>query len=335
MSDPVRLTLDQAQALAFDALRASGGSELQARATARALVSAEADGQAGHGLSRVPSYALQLRAGKVDGAAEPRLDSVAQAAVRVDARRGFAYPALDLALAALPDLAARAGVAAAAVHHSHHFGQAGAHAERLATRGLVALVFGNSPKAMAFWGGRTPRLGTNPIAFACPLPEGPPLVVDLALSQAARGKIVAAQQTGEAIPEGWAVDAEGRPTTDATAALGGAMLAIGGAKGSALALMVEILAAALCGGAFGWEASSFFDDKGGPPDMAHALIALDPQVLSGGAFLERMAVLTSAMDAEPEVRLPGLRRLEARRRAAAEGLAVPGALYDQIIALSG
>jgi (2R)-3-sulfolactate dehydrogenase (NADP+) len=330
-----RLDLAAARDLVARALGRAGADDLQARAAARALVAAEADGQAGHGLSRTPSYALQLSCGKVDGRARPALAKVAEAAVRIDGGRGFAYPALDLAIASLPKLARRAGVACAAIHRSHHFGQAGAHAERLAERGLVALVFGNSPKAMAFYGGRTPRLGTNPIAFACPLPDGqPPLVIDLALSQAARGKIVVAQQKGQPIPEGWAVDAEGRPTTDPTAALGGALLAIGAAKGSALALMVEILAAALCGAAFGWEAASVFDDQGGPPDLGQTLIALDPDALSGGGFLARMSVLLDAMGEEDGVRPPGLKRLDARRRAAAEGLLVPPALYDQIKALA-
>ena len=154
MAEPVRLGLDEAEALAYEALVASRTSPANARATARALVAAEADGQAGHGLSRVPSYALQARAGKVDGHATPRLEQVAGAALRVDGGFGFAYPAIDLAIAALAPLARAQGIAVAALHRSHHFGQAGAHAERLAERGLVAIVLGNSPKAMAFWGGR-------------------------------------------------------------------------------------------------------------------------------------------------------------------------------------
>ncbi len=188
----------------------------------------------------------------------------------MDGGFGFAYPAIDLAIGALAPLARAHGVAVAALHRSHHFGQAGAHAERLAERGLVAIVLGNSPKAMAFWGGRRPTLGTNPLAFAAPLPGGAdPLVIDLAMSVAARGKIVAAEKAGRPIPGDWAVDAEGRPTTDPKAAFGGTLLPIGGAKGGALALMIEILAAAVTGSAFGWEASSFFDDQGGPPNMGH------------------------------------------------------------------
>ena len=257
------------------------------------------------------------------------------AAVVVDGGLGFAYPAIDLTLAALAPLAKETGIAVAAIRRSHHFGQAGAHAEKLAQQGLVALVFGNAPKAMPFWGGKTPALGTNPIAFACPLPNGDPLVIDLAMSVVARGKIMAAQQKGEAIPEGWAVDAQGQPTTDAAAAMKGAMLPIGGAKGSALALMVEILAAALTGSAFGWESSSLFDDKGGAPNLGHSIIALDPERLSGGSFMTRMAVLLGAMDAEDGVRLPGLTRLTNRRASAEHGLSIPAKLYAEIKVLTG
>jgi (2R)-3-sulfolactate dehydrogenase (NADP+) len=334
MSEPVRLALAEAEALACEALAASRTSPANARATARALVAAEADGQAGHGLSRVPSYALQARAGKVDGHATPRLEQVAGAALRVDGGFGFAYPAIDAAIAALAPLAREHGIAVAALHRSHHFGQAGAHAERLAERGLVAIVLGNSPKAMAFWGGRRPALGTNPLAFAAPLPGGAdPLVIDLAMSVAARGKIVAAEKAGRPIPGDWAVDAEGRPTTDPKAALGGTLLPIGGAKGGALALMIEILAAAVTGSAFGWEASSFFDDQGGPPNMGHVLIALDAGRLSAGAYDERMATLLAVLAAEPDARLPGTRRLANRARAATEGLVIPAALHAEIRAL--
>jgi (2R)-3-sulfolactate dehydrogenase (NADP+) len=334
MADPVRLSLAEAEALALKALIASRTSAANAAPTARALVAAEADGQGGHGLSRVPSYALQARAGKVNGYAAPRVERIAGAALRVDGGFGFAYPAIDAAIAALAPLAREQGIAVAALHRSHHFGQAGAHAERLAERGLVALVLGNSPKAMAFWGGRKAMLGTNPLAFAAPLPGGAaPLVVDLALSVAARGKIVSAEKAGKPIPGDWAVDADGNPTTDPKAALGGTLLPIGGAKGGALALMIEIFAAAVTGSAFGWEASSFFDDKGGPRNMGHVLIAIDAAKLSAGQFDSRMSALLEAMSAEPGARLPGARRLANRARAAAEGVSMPPALHAEINAL--
>lgn len=334
MDGLIRLALAEAESLASAALIANGTAEAAARATARALVAAEADGQAAHGLSRVPAYALQARSGKVHGTAVPKLVQPVPGVLRIDAGLGFAYPAIDLALAGLAPLAKSQGIALAAIHHSHHFGQVGAHAERLAQQGLIALVFGNTPKAMAFHGGRRPMLGTNPLAFAAPLPDArDPLVIDLALSVAARGKIVAAQKAGKTIPEGWAVDAAGKPTTDPTAALGGTLTPIGGPKGGALALMVEILGAALTAGAFGWEASSFFDAEGQPPDMGHLFIAIDPGPVSGAAFGARMSVLLDAMAAEPEVRLPGVRRLAARAAARAEGIRIAAALHAQISAL--
>jgi (2R)-3-sulfolactate dehydrogenase (NADP+) len=329
----VRLLLVEAEALAAAALAACGASAASAASTARALVAAEADGQAAHGLARVPAYAAQVRSGKVKGDAVPVATRAAPGVLRVDADHGFAYPAIDLALEGLVPLARAQGIAAAAVHRSHHFGQVGAHAERLADAGLVALVFGNTPKAMAFYGGRRAMLGTNPLAFAAPLADGAPLVVDLALSVAARGKIVAAQKAGKTIPADWAVDRDGRPTTDPAAALAGTLSPIGGAKGGALALMVEILGAALTAGAFGWEASSFFDAEGSPPDMGHLFIAIDPGPTSGGAFASRMATLAAAMAEEPESRLPGSRRLAARELARAEGVAVPSALLAEIRAL--
>ena len=334
-TNPIRLSAAEAEQLATAALVASNASEAAARATARALVAAEVDGQGGHGLSRVPPYALHARCGKVNGHAVPRVEQVAGAALRVDAGLGFAYPAIDLAIERLVPLTQANGVAVAALHRSHHFGQAGAHAERLANAGLVAIVFGNTPKAMAFAGGRRAMMGTNPIAFAAPAKAGAaPLVVDLALSVAARGKIVAAKAAGKPIPADWAVDADGRPTTDPAAALNGTLSPIGGPKGAALALMVEVLTAALTGSHYGWEASSFFDDQGGPPDMGHLFLTLDPQRLSGGAFDARMATLFEAIAAEHGVRLPGSRRLEARARAARDGLPIPSALHAELQALA-
>ncbi len=336
MSAGMTLGLGEAEALATAAFVAHRSSAANARLTARALVAAEADGQPGHGLSRVAPYALQARVGKVDGFAVPSCLQVAPAALRVDAAHGFAYPAIELAIAALPALAAAQGIAAAAIHRSHHFGVAGHHAERLAASGLVALVLGNTPKAMALHGGRQARLGTNPLAFAAPLPDGqPPLVIDLALSVAARGRIVAAQKTGRAIPTGWAVDEHGEPTTDPDAALRGTLSPIGGPKGAALALMVEILAAAVTGSSFGWEASSMFDDREGPPNVGQVLIAMDPLRLSGGGFEARMRDLVAAFGAEPGTRLPGSRRLAARERAAREGLTLPPALLAEMRQLAG
>ena len=174
------------------------------------------------------------------------------------------------AVAGLPEVARDQGVAVAPIRRSHHCGAAGHPVERLAETGLVALLFANTPAAMAPWGGAQALLGTNPIAFACPLPGREPIVVDLSLSKVARGNILAAKQRGERIPEGWALDEAGRPTTDPDAALRGTMLPLGDAKGTALALMVELLAAGLTGATYAAEASSFLDAKGPPPGTGPA-----------------------------------------------------------------
>lgn len=326
---PPRLTIAEAEQRAAAALVAARCSAATAAIVARALVAAEVDGQQGHGLSRVASYAAQARVGKVDGFATPQLEQVAPAAVRIDAAHGFAFPALELAVATLPPLARSEGIAIAAIHRSHHFGQAGRVVEQLAEAGMLALMFGNSPKAMAFWGGREPRLGTNPIGFACPLPEGAPLVIDLALSTAARGKIVTAARQGQSIPAGWALDGYGQPTTDPVAALQGSMLPIAGSKGAALALIVELMAAGIAGAHFGWEASSVLDDKGAAPDLGQTIIAIDVQRVSGAAFAHRAAALLQAFDEEPGARLPGTSRLARRTAAARDGLLLaPGLLAE-------
>ena len=244
------LTLAEAEALVTGALMRCRTSPDNAKCVARALVAAEADGLKGHGLSRVPTYAAQAKAGKVDGFAKPTLAWPKPAVAAIDAQNGFAFPALDLAVASLPKAARANGMAAAGIRRSHHAGAVGHPVERLAEAGLVGLMFANTPAAIAPWGGAKPLFGTNPIAFACPLPGGAPIVVDLSLSKVARGNILDAAQKGEAIPQGWALDAQGKPTTDAKAALAGTMLPLGDAKGTALALMVELLAAGLTGANF-------------------------------------------------------------------------------------
>ena len=331
----VRLSVQALEELGVRILTRHGVSAANAGAVTRALVAAEVDGKKGHGASRLPSYAAQAASGKVDGRAVPTCAQVGAAGLRIDAAHGFAYPALALAVEELGALAPRSAVAAAAVTRSHHFGQAGYHVEALAGKGLIGLVFGNSPKAIAPWGGRDGIFGTNPIAFAAPRAGAAPLVIDLSMSKVARGKIMVAAKEGKPIPEGWALDAEGRPTTDAEAAMAGTMVPLGEAKGAALALMVEVLAAALTGANLGFEASSFFSAEGPPPGVGQFLLAFDPAAFSGGGFAERLETLLAAMLAQDGVRLPGGRRLEARARAEREGLALPAALHRELLALAG
>jgi (2R)-3-sulfolactate dehydrogenase (NADP+) len=178
------LTLAELEALVVSTLTRCRTDADNARSVARALVGAEAEGQKGHGLSRLPIYAAQAKVGKVDGFARPGLTWPRPAAAIVDAKNGFAYPAIDLSVAALPPAARQNGIAAAAITRSHHCGVIGHPVERLAQDGLMALMVANTPAAIAPWGGAKGAFGTNPIAFACPLPGKPPIVVDLSLSKA-------------------------------------------------------------------------------------------------------------------------------------------------------
>lgn len=331
-----RLTMAEAEALAIAALARAGANPEMAAATARALIAGEAEGQAGHGLSRVPQYAAFLGNGRADGAAVPAVIAQRGGAALVDARHGLAYPALALAVDQAAIRAAAQGVAFLGIVNSHHAGAMSLPVAALARRGYVALAFTNSPAAMPVPGGRRPLMGTNPVAAAFPRRDEPPMVIDMALSEVARGKIMVAAKAGKPIPAGWALDAEGNPTTDPKAALSGAMLAMGGTKGALLALIVELLCCALTGSAFGFEADSFFQDEGNRPRLGHALIAIDPGALAGReAFLDRVEFLLAAMQADPGVRLPGSRRAALAARAAAEGLEVPDALLLTLRSLAG
>ncbi len=325
------LSLKQAEELVAHALFHCRTSADNASLVARALVRAEAEGLKSHGLLRVPMYAAQAKAGKVDGFAVPSVAQPRPALLAIDAKFGFAHPALAKAAELLPALAREFGIAAAGIRRSHHVGVAGHTVEKLAKDGMLALMFANAPAAMAPWGGSRAVFGTDPLAFACPLPDASPIVVDLSLSKVARGHILTAIQKGEPIPEGWALDASGKPTTDAKAALAGTMVPLGDAKGTALALMVELLAAGLTGANFAAEASSFLDAEGPPPGTGQLLIAIDPSPFAGG--LARFAAMARSIEEQEGARLPGRRRLAARKRAETEGLSIGPALLAEIQAL--
>ena len=326
------LTLAQAEALVVGALMRSRTSADNARSVARALVAAEADGLKGHGLSRVPMYAAQAKVRKVDGLAAPSVSRPRPGLIAVDAGARLRVSGDRGGGGAAAGCGAAARIAAAAIHRSSHCGAAGLPVERLADNGLVAVMFVNTPGAMAPWGGSKPVFGTNPIAFACPLPGRAPLVIDLSLSKVARGNIMTAKQRGEKIPQGWALDEAGQPTTDPDAALRGTMVPMGDAKGIALALMVELLAAGLTGSNFAAEASSYLDAQGPPPGTGQLIVAFDPAAFGGDA-VARFGALADSIEAQPGARLPGSRRLQARAKAKAEGLAISDALMKEIEAV--
>jgi (2R)-3-sulfolactate dehydrogenase (NADP+) len=324
------LSVAEAHALVCAALSASRTSPGNAAIVADALIGAELAGQGGHGLRRVPAYAAQAKAGKVDGFATPTAARVRPGAVAIDAAHGFAYPALDLATRELAAITPAQGIAAAGIRRSHHAGVAGLTVEALAEDGLVALLFSNAPAAIAPWGGRRPLFGTDPIAFACPTAGGGPIVVDVSMSKVARGRIMAANQKKEPIPEGWALDADGKPTTDAKAALAGTMVPLGDAKGTALALMVELLCAGLTGANYAYEQTSFFDAEGAPPGTGQLLIAIDPETFGGTRALDRFAAMAAMVAGTEGARLPGSRRQAIRDRLRRDGLPVETALVGEI-----
>lgn len=324
-----RLTVDAAKILISDCLVRCNTGRNQADVVARALVEAELVGQAGHGLRRVPSYGAQAASGKVDGHAVPEIKRVNSTALSIHAHYGFAYPALDAALERLPEICGANGMAIAGIRASHHAGVTGLVVERLAREGLVAIMFANTPAAIAPWNGGRALYGTNPIAFAAPVPWAEPLVIDLSLSKVARGKLLAAQQKGEPIPEGWALDGEGNPTTDPNEGLKGTMLPLGDAKGAVLALMVELIAAALTGSNFGFEATSFFEADGAAPGTGQVIIAIDPGAL-GAQGLARIGVMAAAIEGQADARLPGRRRQQLRAKLTVEGIPADRALLDQI-----
>jgi (2R)-3-sulfolactate dehydrogenase (NADP+) len=322
------LSLVEAEVLCASALMRCRTAKENAEATAKALVLAEADGLKSHGLVRMTHYAPQAKVGKVDGFAVPHVQRPRPAAATIDARHGFAYPAMNAALEILPAMARENGIACAAITRSHHCGAAGHPVEKLAEQGLIGLMFANGPAAMAPWGGSRPVFGTDPIAFACPLPSADPIVVDLSLSKVARGNILTAKQKGEKIPEGWALDIHGKPATDPDAALKGTMIPLGDAKGTALALMVELLAAGLTGANYAAEATSFFDAEGAPPGTGQFFIAIDPSAFAGG--IARFGAMARSIEEQAGARLPGARRLALRRKAMRGGIEVSQTLMQDI-----
>ena len=331
----LRVGLDSLQAMAEAALEKAGAGPAMAHSTARALVAAEAQGLASHGLSRVPQYCSHLKLGRADGAALPKVIQARGGAVLVDAGDGLAFPACELAVLEAIVRAKENGIAIAGVTNSHHFGVAAWHLGPVAAAGLVGFAFGNSPAAMPMTGGKRALFGTNPVAAAFPRRDAAPITIDLSLSEVARGKIMVAAQKGEAIPAGWALDKNGQPTTDAKAALEGMMLPMGGTKGAMLALMVELMVAALTGAHFGFEADSFFVAAGNRPKIGQAFVVVDPGAPAGSeVYFDRVETLVAAMLADEGVRLPGARRELLAARAAEQGVDIPDVLVKQLRALA-
>jgi (2R)-3-sulfolactate dehydrogenase (NADP+) len=323
------LSLDEIETLARRTLAACGASDIAAASVARSVRRAEADGLGSVGLGYLGTNLSHLRSGKVDGRAEPSVERPRTGSVLADAGYGFAHPAFDRARPVLVAAARGAGTATLAIRRSYSIGVVGHPVEDIAAEGLIALAFTNSPANMAPWGGSKPLFGTNPLAFAAPRAGKPPLVIDLATTEVAKVTLVAAAKKGGPLPEGWAFDDEGRPTTDPAAALSGSMAPFGGAKGAMLALIVEILAAGLTGANFSKDASPYARADGPPSGVGQCIVAFDPSAFSAD-FPERIEGLFAAIAAQDGTRLPGDRRLSARMTARAHGVQVDPDLLAHI-----
>jgi (2R)-3-sulfolactate dehydrogenase (NADP+) len=333
MTETHRMTLTEIEDLAFRALVAAGTSEANARPLAVATAATEADGVASHGLAYIPIYAEHVRCGKVDGQAVPTLTQTRPGVLVADARTGFAHPAIDAGFARLIPLARDQGIAALFVRESYNCGVLGIHTARLAEAGLVSIGFTNAPASIAPSGGATPVVGTNPFSLATPGADG--LLIDQSASTIAKSEVMKHAREGKPIPEGWALDPEGNPTTDPEVGLKGSMAPSGGYKGVGVALLVETMAAALSGALLGKDASPFSGTAGGPPRTGQCFLAIDPDAGAHGLFAERMGALTAAIRAQERARLPGDGRRTKCQRAAAEGVEVSTATLAKIEAIFG
>src|SRR5881394_837958 len=317
--------------LATTALKRAGANDRMAQAAARHLVHAEEHGLPTHGMSRVPFYCGMLRRGRADGAAEPKLVADRAGVCLIDNQDGLPYVSVQWAVEEVVQRARRNGIGFAGIRNSAHVGVLGIHLLPVAEAGLVGFAFTNSPAAIPPWGGKKPLFGTNPVAAVFPRRGTAPIVVDLALTTVVRGRIMMAMRKGERIPEGWALDRNGRPTTDPKEAIEhGSLFPIGGVKGAMLALMFELICAGLTGAAIGPEADSFFSEEGNKPKIGQAFLAIDPSALAGmDRYFERVEAVVTRMLADPEVRLPGARRFAAEA-SAKKGIEVPDELLAQI-----
>lgn len=329
--DTLKLSPKAARKLILRALVGAGTATANAEYFADAILDTELSGLDGHGFYWLQYYCEHVRSGKVDGRAKPKVRKLSPVAFRVDARRGFAHPAIEKGFGRLVPAAKKNGIAGMAVHNSYNAATLGYHTGFLARQGLVAFGFTNSTPAIAPVGGRKPVVGTNPMSFAVPGKSGKiGFLIDQSASAVAWTAVKLAADEGRAIPFGWALDADGNPTTDAARGLAGSMAPAGGYKGFGLGLIVEVMCAALAGAKRGPEMGSFMANDGKPIGCGQFFIALEPKAFSGGAFARQIAALAKSIAAQPGARLPNARRAANQKRLAREGLPIDRALYETL-----
>lgn len=321
------IPVPQIALLSEQALEAHGASAPIAAEMARAIAWAEARGNRICGLYYLESYCQQLRTGRVDGRAVPVVDRPRTSEIRVDAAHGFAQPAFAAALPQALGAARENGVVSLALHHAHTCTALGYFCEQIALGGALGLGLTNASPIVAAPGGKTRVIGTNPISFAVPDGQGGvAMLFDQSTTTVALGRITMAKAAGETIPDGWAVDAEGRPTTDPEAALAGSLTSAGGYKGWGFGLMAEILAACLGGGVLSKEVKPLKVPEGQPHDLGQYFVIIDP---GQGAFFDRLAQLAEVVTQDDGARIPGAGRVPA------DSADVPDALWQQLRDLAG
>lgn len=331
MNDHLCLSPLEARSLIFAALTGAGTAPRNATCLTEAILDTELSGMAGHGFYWLQFYCAHVQSGKVDGKARPKLHRLSPVAFRVDARNGFAHPAIETGFARMIPAARKYGVAALGVYQSYNAATLGFHTGVLAKAGLVALGFTNSVPAIAPVGGNRPVIGTNPLSFAVPDGAGGiAFLIDQSSSAVAWTAVKRAADQHLPIPLGWALDSAGQPTTDAAAGLAGTMAPAGGYKGFGQGLIVEVLCAAVAGGALGPDQGSFVDNDGKPIGNGQFFIALEPQIFSAGLFARQISALIGSILAQKGARLPNARRIANQSRLAREGLAIDRELHDRL-----
>ena len=333
--ETAHMTLDEAHAIIKKVLLKNGCDEANATAIADNMAGAERDHALSHGLFRLPGHVTSLQNGKVNGKANPTLQRPSPGAIKVDGDGGFTPLAFNVGKPALIEAARANGIAALAITNTFHYAALWPETSALAEEGLAALAVTSSPPYVAAAGGKRPFFGTNPMSFAFPRKDGPPMAFDQASSAMARGEIMIHARDGHTVPEGVGIDADGNPTNDPNEILKGAQLTFGGYKGSAIALMIDLLAGPLIGEAFSAEAGRKDNGDGGPAQGGELIIAIDPAGMGAGAgAIDHAEELFAEMTGQEGVRLPGDRRLKARAATPTEGIQVPLSLHQKIMDLA-
>lgn len=327
----VSLSLAEIAELSARAFASNGCDAANTAALVRTVVAAERDGSAAHGLFRVPGYVASLRSGKVNGKASPRVSHKSPVVLSVHGDDGFAPLAIERAVPALAAAAKGFGVALAATTNTHHFAALWPETEALAAQGLIGVACVSYLPAVAPTGGKEALFGTNPIAIAWPRPGRDPVVMDMATAAMSMGEVRIAAREGRSVPEGVGLDARGNPSTNPAEIMKGVLLPFGGHKGSALALMVELLAAGAIGERFSFEAAEADNKDGGPPRGGELMLAISPELVAGPDWAAHCETFFTRFAQVEGARLPGARRHANRRSEAAREL--DAALVEQIRAL--